>query len=144
LPAVNHGGSQFVTSMPAMEGGDEFPCARCGKGSSPWPHASAMRVSREGKQATGEAEDPNNRSRRSYCHLGPTRKCNTWRTQSWARRVTHWADAQGFGWAESQGKGPNINSRTLFFLLLSSFLFSFFSISSIYISNFGLKFAHSI
>jgi hypothetical protein len=41
LPAVNHGGSQFVTSMPAMEGGDEFPCARCGKESSPWPHAPA-------------------------------------------------------------------------------------------------------
>jgi hypothetical protein len=79
------------------------------------PRWLAMRVSREGKQATGEAEDPNNRSRRSYCHLGPTRKCNTWCTQSWARRVTHWADAQGFGWAESQGKGPNINSRTLFF-----------------------------
>jgi hypothetical protein len=35
FPAVSHGGSRFVTSMSAMEGGDEFPCA---VQQGIWPH----------------------------------------------------------------------------------------------------------
>jgi hypothetical protein len=64
-----------------------------------------------------------------------------WRSQSWARRVTHWADAQGFGWAEDRERGPMLIVE-LFLYFLAFYFLPFPSPKFIFLI-FGLKFAHT-
>jgi hypothetical protein len=64
-----------------------------------------------------------------------------WRSQSWARRVTHWADTQWFGWAEDRERGPMFLVE-LFLYFLAFYFLPFPSPKFIFLI-FGLKFAHT-
>jgi hypothetical protein len=48
-----------------------------------------------------------------------------WRSQSWPRRVIHWADAQGFGWVEDRRSLAQAQEILFFFSIPLSFLFQF-------------------